>query len=198
MNKKLVIGIIAGVVALIIIAVSAVAILKHFDVNILGGDKESSSDVSSSQDAGDNTSSANSESGTTVVERGNIKTPDIKTSADEIVKIPVKLNSNPGVWGCQFNFDYDTDVFEYVDYENGNIFDECDVNVKDGVIRSITNLSGLENTNKNGTVITINLKVKSDAKKGTYKLKLRDDSQVVNIEEQVVSPKIEIGSITVK
>ncbi len=196
MNKKLVLGIIAGVVALIIIAVSAVAILKHFDVNILKKDEPSSSSVT---DSGNNSKdNGSTQNGADVVKKGSVKTPEIKTTNDETIKVPIKIDKNPGIWGCQFNFDYDTSIFEYVGYENGNLFEECDVNVNNGVIKSLITKTDLENTKKNGTIITFELKIKEDAPKGTYELKLRDDSQIVNIEEQIVSPKINIGKVTVE
>lgn len=196
MNKKLVLGIIAGVVALIIIAVSAVAILKHFDVNILKKDEQSTSSVSYLGDNGkDNGSTQN---GADVVKKGSVKIPAIKTTNDETIKVPVKIDKNPGIWGCQLNFDYDTSIFEYVDYKNGNLFEECDVNADNGLIRSLATKTDLENTKKNGTIITFEFKIKEDAPKGTYELKLRDDSQMVNIEEQIISPRIDVGKIIVE
>ncbi len=196
MNKKLVIGIIAGVVALIIIAVSAVAILKHFDVKKLDKNEPSSSSVADVSDKSDGNSST--QSSTEVVKKGSVKTPAIKTSKNETIKVPVNIDKNPGVWGCQLNIEYDTQVFEYVGYENGKLFDECDVNVDNGVIRSLITKSALENTKKNGTIVTFEFKVNKNAPKGTYELKLRDDYQMVNVEEQIVSPKINIGKITIK
>lgn len=201
MNKKLLIAIISAVVALAIIAVGAVLIVKSFKAKDNGDSSDGSSALVSSGESSNVTSSDQQE--TETIKKGGVNLPQVKAKSGEIVEVPIKITENPGIFAGQFQFIFDSNALEYVDYEKGDILDEYEVVPSDGEINCIITGNQMKDnqyvdSTKNGTVITFKFKVKSDAKKGDYTIKLGEKTMLCNIDEKVVSPKIGEGKITVK
>ncbi|MBR3909053.1 MAG: hypothetical protein IKJ50_04965 [Clostridia bacterium] len=86
---------------------------------------------------------------------------------DEI-HLPIKIEKNSGLYVGQIVVNYDTTVFEFISGGNGDVFDECVVNGKDikGTVMIIANQSGATNTKKDGTLASLNFKIKDIAPRG--------------------------------
>ena len=182
MNKKLIIGIVAGVVALAIIITAAVLIIKKIDINA-PDDGSSSIDGTSS---GDDTAS--------VIEGGSVSLGTAKAEKGDTIEVPIKLEDNPGVFACQIAFDYDEKALEFVDYEDGDIFDNWMISGS----KLVGDTSSLKDVTKDGTLLVLQFKVRDGAAKGDYTIKLTEESVFANYNEQFVCPKIGEGKITVK
>ncbi len=128
---------------------------------------------------------------------------------DSIV-VPINIKKNSGLYVGQIVIQYDGDVLEFVSGGNGEVFDECVVNGKDvkETVMIIANQSGIKDTKKNGTLATLNFKVKETAvrgnthisfylpdhvESGTYCLKYKNID-----EEKWTIPECIDGIITVK
>lgn len=202
MNKKLIIIISVCVVALVGIIAAAIGISSSINVKDNGDDKTSgsSSVVSGSEDkdsqSGDKDTT--SESGKTDSDTPHVNAEKDDAKTGDIVDVPIKVTKNPGMGAGEFVFEYDSNVFEFVDYEEGNILDEYDVNATGGKVKCIISHSKLEDVSKTGTLIVLQFKVKSGAKKGDYTVKYSKESQVANFDEQYVEPAVADGKITVK
>lgn len=80
----------------------------------------------------------------------------------ETIEIPVVLQKNTGLGGIDIRFKYDTDAF-VITGKNGEIFDTFGGKKN----YTIYNSDG-ENTEKTGTLLTLTITVKEDAKPGEY------------------------------
>ncbi len=200
MNKKLIIGIIAGVVALAVIITAAVLVIKSFPDKNDGGESSNptTSDISTSSDNGSSSDTTAPQVGGTV-DAGSLGIKDISAKVGDTVKIPVKISDNPGIFAGQFYFEYDATALEYIDYEQSKLFSDYEVEGKDGVVACIISREVSDNdTKENGDIITLVFDVKKDAKAGDYTIKIGDKTLICNLDEQIITPKIESGKITVK
>lgn len=141
---------------------------------------------------------------------------DITASAGDIISVPVVLAENPGMIAAQPTIIYDGDMFEFMNYTNGNIFDECTaestVVEEEDIVKAVLFREDLSaDTKATGTVVSLRFKVKDTAKKGTYTFKVAKSataeatneevkklSVYVNSNEQYVDPTIQLPKITVK
>ncbi len=128
----------------------------------------------------------------------------------DTIVVPVNIEKNSGLYVGQIVIHYNDEILEFVSGGNGGVFDECVVNGKDikGTVMIIVNQSGIKDTKKNGTIATLNFKVKDTAvrgdtdisfylpeyvESGTYCLKYKN----IN-EEKWTVPECTNGIITVK
>jgi hypothetical protein len=123
---------------------------------------------------------------------------ELKKVASDTVKVPITFSKNPGVFAGQYYFEYDASALEYVGYEEGDLFEEYGANAKDGVVNFVINAKDLKDVTKNGTLVTLEFKIKADAKPGDYAITLGKETLICNLDEQTVSPEIKEGKITVK
>ncbi len=204
MNKKLVLGIVVGVFALIAVVVAIFSITGTFgktdkDNN---SDAPSSSVVSSGEASNNNSSDGNSSEGSSSENKKTDTeiTVDAKNAKkNSIISIPVNINNNPGFCAGTFVFKYDTELLTYVDYEDGEIHTEHEVAVKDDKISSLIYSSKNEDSKKNGTLITLNFKVKKVASNNEYKITIDGDGTMLgNYELEEVFADISLGKATVK
>lgn len=128
----------------------------------------------------------------------------------DTINVPVKIEKNSGLYVGQIVVNYDTNVFEFISGGNGDVFDECVVNGKDlkGTVMIIANQSGATDTKKDGTLASLNFKIKDIAtrgdstisfympenvEKGTYFLKVKDISEekwtIAECQNAVISVK---------
>ena len=197
MNKKLISAIIAGVVALALIVTAAVVVIKKININT--PDDDSSTPTSSvDSDKADGTVDGTTSDSTPVVDKGNVTIGNFEGKTGDVIDVPIKLSENPGILAGMFIFEYDSKALEYVDYEQGDILDEYEVNATAGKVACVISSSALEDSKKNGTIITLQFKVKDGAAKGDYIIKYSDESQISNLNEEWIKPQISDGKITVK
>lgn len=204
MNTKKIVAIIAAsALAVLLLAVGIVFALKGIKGN--SSDKDNSSDASlsgtsSSADLNDGSSnSANGQDDTqSTVSAGRLEASKVNTKRGKKVAVPIKLSENPGINAASLVFEYDTEIFTYEGCDNGDILDECEESEKDGKITIIVISSGIEDIDKNGTLVTLNFTVKDNAEKGKYAVKLSDKTMIVNADEIIVAPKLSNGEIVVK
>lgn len=200
MNKKIIIGIVAAVVALGIIIVAIIGITKGFSPK-KGNDSSSSSVISSGSgsSAGSSAQGSGSSSADKKIEKGKMTIEPAKASAGDVISVPIKLSENPGIAAGQFYFEYDTKAFTYDSYEKGDILDDYEVSDAAGKVSCIISADDIsKNATANGTLITLKFMVKSDAAKGDYTIKVSDGTMLCDVDENTVSPKLSDGKITVK
>lgn len=128
----------------------------------------------------------------------------------DTINLPIKIEKNSGLYVGQIVIHYDPEVFEFVSGGNGDVFDEGVVNGKDlnGTVMIIVNQSGVKDTKKDGTLASLNFKIKDTAARGdseisfylpeyvedgTYFLKVKNIS-----EEKWTISQCENAIITVK
>ena len=92
---------------------------------------------------------------------------------EDDVSVEVKLENNPGIAGYKLTLNYDPDILEYQGFDDSDVLlqitkgDNGEIKVENGTITVV----GFKDNNVNGdgTLFTVNFKVKDDA---------RDDSQL--------------------
>lgn len=204
MNKKLIIGIIAGVVALAVIVVGIILVFGK-----INGSRPEDADTSSISSAvdkdeqGDSSVDATSSGGVlgnTAIESGvNSAVADDNTLASDVIKVPVEIKKNPGMTMAQIYFEYDQSVLTCVGFENGDILETyIDPAYGDGNVVFIMECAETEDTAETGELLTLLFKAKKNAKAGAYEVKVGEKSQFINIDETFVKPEISIEKATVK
>ncbi len=169
MNKKIILIIVASVLAVALVTTGTIFVIKYINNNV----------------------------GNTVLSF------ESKTAlAGDIVKMPITLNKNHGFYYGQITVSYNADAIEFVSCASGEIFDECEVNDVDGTVVMLVNQSDLSNTKINGTLATLNFKIKETAAKGEYKIEFVHDEQTafcnLSEPENLIIPELISGIITVK
>lgn len=199
MNKKIIIAIIAGIVALAVIITAAVLMIGKVDLNAPKDD--TTSDASGVDgDKGDSTNKddSSSDKGGSDSDKGHVNAEKEDAKKGDIVDVPIKVTKNPGMMAGKFVFEYDSKALEYVDYEEGDLLNEYEVNNTDGKVTCIISNSELKDSSGKGTVIVLQFKVKDGAKKGDYEIKYSSESQIGNLDEKYVDIEVEKAKITVK
>lgn len=181
MNKKIIVGIIAGVLAAAIVVTGIVLLVRHSKV-----DGEQGSDISSA---------AISEE---VIKKGTLEVSSVTAKSGENITVEVSFNENPGIWAIQLMLSYDTDALEYTGYSDGDLFSEYEVNAAADQVKAVALPNDLKNTYKNGTVIKYDFKVKDGVAPGEYSIKINDGTSVCNADEVTVKPSITDGVVTVE
>ena len=186
MNKKLIIGIIAAVVALALVVIGIISITDGL------GSKEPTNNSSSNPPYATNPED-------NVIEGEKTEISADKNDTETIITVPIKVSQNPGFCASQLYLTYDTDALVYVDYGKGDIFDEHTVEESKGGISCISYPSQFRDIDKTGTLITLSFKVNKNAKPGEYEIKIdKTKTKFGNMNEQLVKPTISTGKITVK
>ncbi len=124
----------------------------------------------------------------------------------EIITVPVLLKKNPGVNAGFVEYSYDSSVFTYVDYDEGEVFDNYSVNPTNGKIAVLFEKNNSSDgkvidTDKTGRLITLKFTVNEKAKAGTYEIKVTKNefaSADAKKETEIFKPAMMIGKITVK
>ncbi|MBR7071046.1 MAG: hypothetical protein IKI29_02660 [Clostridia bacterium] len=194
MNKKLLIGIIAGVVVLGI----AVTVMIGFSTGLFtvkkGGGSNNGNIESSAQAGGSSDTPV-----TQVIEKGTVKIKPAEGKAEDKVSVPINLNDNPGIAAAQLYFQYDDTALVYEGYEEGDLFDEYTVEGAGGKVGCIISESDIsKNVTANGTLLILQFSIKKDAAKGEYPIELTDNSMFADIDENTVLPKISTGFVKVR
>ena len=209
-NKKLIIIIAAAVAAIAAIIVAIVLIGGAISgqrpdepdtssaSSITSGSSQDSNDTSSGSGTSSGSSTNTSSATSSVIEEGKVGIGKVEGSTGKTVEVPITISKNPGIVAGQFFFEYDSSVLTYVDYEKGNILDEYDINDLGGQLNCVIMASDVsKDVTKNGDIIVLRFKIKDNAKKGDYTVKLGAKSMICNKDEVVVTPNITDGKITV-
>lgn len=138
-----------------------------------------------------------------VVDNGNGQidvSSDLVDSQNTIVSVPIILKTNPGFLVGNIIVEYDTDNFIFVEAKNSGMFAQCETNEAGGKITCMvqTAQTDLNDVNKTGTIVTLDFKIKENAKKGTYPIKVSEQSQFADSSEKWVTCEFEESKITVK
>lgn len=196
-TKKIILATVGGILVLALLITGIVLAVKNLGGKTPGTEGGSSS-LPGSSDASDASGSAGQDtSSADTVSGGQVKLPSVKASAGKTVSVPITLSQNPGVNAAQLFFEYDASVLTYDGCENGDIFDECLDNDTGGTVAVIIQSSGIEDVTASGTLLTLNFTVKDSAAKGTYTIRVSDNSMFCNADEQIVVPGISEGTVTV-
>ncbi len=116
----------------------------------------------------------------------------------DTVKLPLSITKNHGLWAGLLKIKYDSSALEFVSCANGTVFDECEVEAGKDIVSIIINMSELQDVKENGLVVTLNFKVKENAKKGSYNVECSTDTEFCDVNGEPKGIVLEKGSITVK
>ncbi len=116
----------------------------------------------------------------------------------DVVKLPLYVNKNHGIWGGQLIIKYDASNFEFVSCANGNVFDECEINDNSGMVNIIVNQTELNNAIQNGLVLTLNFKIKETALKGDYNITFDTQTNFCDKDAETMDVVLKEGCISVK
>ncbi len=130
--------------------------------------------------------------------KGEISLEDTVANAGDTVSIPLRIAENPGIWGGQLIYTYDANALEYVSCANGNVFDECLVNDKNGTIVFLITQQDFENTEINDIIATVKFKVNDDAASGDYEIAVDEASNFCDKDGEYVYPRFKTGIVTVE
>lgn len=120
--------------------------------------------------------------------------------AGDTVKAPIVVakNCGDGLWGAQIEIDYDSDALEFVSCANGEMLEICQPNSETGRVIIVLENADKDNVKKNGTLATLNFKIKEGTVKGDYNLKFSENSAFATVDGEMIYPDFKDGVITVK
>ena len=192
MNKKLIAAIIAGIIAVALIVVGIVFVAGDISFGGKGDDKKPSSSQSAGEKDPSNKNDDTSDKKDDAVE-------NVETEKSQTVEVPVTVAANDGFVGAQLYFEFDASVLTYVGYSNGELLDECDVNLVNGQLRCIViNDDVTKNVKDAGVLVTLKFKVNDDAAAGQYEVKLGKETMFADSTEKIITPEVTIAKIDVK
>lgn len=196
-TKKIILAVAGGIVALALIITGITVAVKNINGKSDGNDSGS---PSSSQSGGQNSDSSQSDntSSEKTVSGGKVGMPTVKANTGKKVTVPIKLDKNPGLYAARLFIEYDLNALQYNGCDNGDILDECEDNGDNGEVIIVVNNNGTEDSDKNGTLVTLSFTVKDGAAKGDYEIGIADKSELCNADEKLVIPEISGGKITVE
>ena len=137
---------------------------------------------------------------------------DGEAKPGDIIAVDIKVDSNPGIWGLDFDIFFDTSVFQVHTIVNGDMFTEGSgwpgvplttdyidrLNSKGkyhfvGYADTLT-----QDVTKNGTLCTMLFKVDEEATAGDYEIKLQlGTGDIVNCAEKKVSGELTGSTIKI-
>lgn len=137
----------------------------------------------------------------------NIKISNEAAMAGQEVTVDITISGNPGIMAMTFSITYDKAQFEFINVANGFISTPT---YKDHSDKGYVAFSISETSDKttSGNIMSIKFKIKDTAKPGKYAINLcnpdyekygsKIDNCFSNSKEELIVPKITIGSITVE
>ena len=121
---------------------------------------------------------------------GNVDAENGKT-----VQYAVTLENNPGLWAVKFTASYDSEALKLTAVKAGDIFTEEEITPPQELTDTGVK-NALENTDKEGVVVTLEFEVDKDAQAKDYEVKL-EVTQAINLEGQDISVAAKNGNISV-
>lgn len=126
---------------------------------------------------------------------GNVDAENGKT-----VQYAVTLENNPGLWAVKFTASYDSEALKLTAVKAGDIFTEEEITppqeLTDTPYVFLGVKNALEDTDKEGVVVTLEFEVDKDAQAKDYEVKL-EVTQAINLEGQDISVAAKNGNISV-
>lgn len=126
---------------------------------------------------------------------GNVDAENGKT-----VQYAVTLENNPGLWAVKFTASYDSEALKLTAVKAGDIFTEEEITspqeLADTPYVFLGVKNALENTDKEGVVVTLEFEVDQDAQAKDYEVKL-EVTQAINLEGQDISVAAKSGTVSV-
>ncbi len=126
---------------------------------------------------------------------GNVDAENGKT-----VQYAVTLENNPGLWAVKFTASYDSEALKLTAVKAGDIFTEEEITppqeLTDTPYVFLGVKNALENTDKEGVVVTLEFEVDKDAQAKDYEVKL-EVTQAINLEGQDISVAAKSGTVSV-
>lgn len=126
---------------------------------------------------------------------GNVDAENGKT-----VQYAVTLENNPGLWAVKFTASYESEALKLTAVKAGDIFTEEEITppqeLTDTPYVFLGVKNALENTDKEGVVVTLEFEVDKDAQAKDYEVKL-EVTQAINLEGQDISVAAKNGNISV-
>ena len=116
------------------------------------------------------------------------------------VQYAVTLENNPGLWAVKFTASYDSEALKLTAVKAGDIFTEEEITspqeLADTPYVFLGVKNALENTDKEGVVVTLEFEVDQDAQAKDYEVKL-EVTQAINLEGQDISVAAKSGTVSV-
>lgn len=126
---------------------------------------------------------------------GNVDAENGKT-----VQYAVTLENNPGLWAVKFKASYDSEALKLTAVKAGDIFTEEEITPPQELTDTPYVFLGvkntLEDTDKEGVVVTLEFEVDKDAQAKDYEVKL-EVTQAINLEGQDISVAAKNGNVSV-
>ena len=126
---------------------------------------------------------------------GNVDAENGKT-----IQYAVTLENNPGLWAVKFTASYDSEALKLTAVKAGDIFTEEEITspqeLADTPYVFLGVKNALENTDKEGVVVTLEFEVDQDAQAKDYEVKL-EVTQAINLEGQDISVAAKSGTVSV-
>ena len=121
---------------------------------------------------------------------------NVEGKVGETVKVPVKVYKNPGVMAYLLNFEYDTSVLSYVDYESGDFLTDYQFSTHNGTL-TFVNLEN-QDVKEDGVMVYLKFRIlETDKDKTEIKINL-NGQDAANREEQYVKFEGRNGTVTIK
>lgn len=212
-KKKIIIIAVAAVVAAALVITGIVLALKAaFSGESAGGNSsditssnvdsssddkvDSSSENSSNSTSDKDTSNSSSNKNNTSSEKAEIKVGSASGKKGKTVRVPVTIDSNPGIMAMLIDFEYDSKILAYKGYSEGNVLSDYEFSDKNGKLSFLCVES--QNVTDTGDLFYIEFEIKSDSVKETpVKIKITDQS-ISNWDEQFILAKTKDGKVTIK
>ncbi len=119
-----------------------------------------------------------------------------KAKVGESVKIPVEISGNPGILAWNIVFKFDSEVLEYVGYDQGDLFSDYMAFEKAGQVG--VNCIENEDIKGDGKLITLEFKVIGDDIKKTQIAVDMEKSSICNNNEELITFTDENGTVKIK
>lgn len=209
-KKKLIIIIVAAVLAAALVITGIVLALKSAFAggttggtdsdlssgsSITGSNTVDSSDTESGNDT-DTPSKDSSGDSTTSSGKAEIKVGTVSGKKGQTVRVPVTIDSNPGIMAMLLEFKYDSDVLKYTGYSEGNVLSDYEFAEKDGGLTFLAVES--KDVKDNGDLFYLEFEILSDkAQDSAVEIIVGDDS-ISNYDEEFVKVSGTNGKVTIK
>ena len=164
-----------------------------------GGEAENtdSTDNTGSKGGTGNTSSAGGAKGDKAVAvDATISVEDVSAKKGQVIKVPVKIEKNPGIMACMLQFEFDTNSLEYLGYEQEGFFSQYQDHAEGNSVNIIMLSDG--DVTKDGTILSLKFTVKDTAAASSAIKVSAKDAGVGNLAEEWLEPKFVNGTVTVK
>lgn len=134
------------------------------------------------------------------LKEGKFEIANVQANPNDTVIVPISFTENPGIMAVTINFTYDSNVLEYVKYHKGTVVSDYGVKAypEENRIRFVS-CQNSNDTINNGTFISFEFKVKSNAKVGLSKIDIkysRGDFCNKNLDR--IMPSVTAGGVNVK